>query len=260
MSSSKGWLHLEPAGSLVPDTQFFEGDSAFTFLGLTRTQRLYGFVAWSVASPPRCAPTHPSPQPHRRLCAQPPRQHPPLPRPARQLCRSVAVSFSRRRSSFDSPLHHRDRRVPHRHGLPPRGRPISPVSASNLIHTLHSLRPKSRWYVPIVTSSSSNPRPRCSNPSASSPPSSFSRPSPSSLSGPLSLETTSVPLPPLLGSYSPLVQVLCLSKSRRHSPTPSDLFRSICHHRVPRIYLVLSFLHPVRTLCRPEAGRHELEH
>ena len=68
------------------------------------------------------------------------------------------------------------------------------------------------------------------------------------------------PPAPLLGSYSPLVQVLCLSKSRRHSPTPSDLFRSICHHRVPRIYLVLSFLHPVRTLCRLEAGRHELEH
>jgi len=28
----------------MPDTQFFEGDSAYKFLGLTRTQRLYGFV------------------------------------------------------------------------------------------------------------------------------------------------------------------------------------------------------------------------
>ncbi|KAF8558470.1 SFT2-domain-containing protein [Imleria badia] len=42
--SNKGWLNLESAGNLVPDTQFFEGDSAFKFLGLTRTQRLYGFV------------------------------------------------------------------------------------------------------------------------------------------------------------------------------------------------------------------------
>lgn len=29
---------------MIPETQFFEGDSAFKFLGLTRTQRLYGFV------------------------------------------------------------------------------------------------------------------------------------------------------------------------------------------------------------------------
>jgi len=41
---SKGWLNLETAGSAIPETQFFEGDSAFKFLGLTRTQRLYGFV------------------------------------------------------------------------------------------------------------------------------------------------------------------------------------------------------------------------
>jgi hypothetical protein len=48
---SSGWLNLENA---VPDTQFFEGDSAFRVLGLTRTQRLYGFVAWSVPRrPPR---------------------------------------------------------------------------------------------------------------------------------------------------------------------------------------------------------------
>jgi hypothetical protein len=41
---SKGWFNLESAGSMIPETQFFEGDSAFKFLGLTRTQRLYGFI------------------------------------------------------------------------------------------------------------------------------------------------------------------------------------------------------------------------
>ncbi|KAG8865307.1 hypothetical protein FRB96_000197, partial [Tulasnella sp. 330] len=35
----KGWLNLEGA----TDGQLFESDSAFNFLGLTRTQRLYGF-------------------------------------------------------------------------------------------------------------------------------------------------------------------------------------------------------------------------
>ncbi|KAI0721637.1 Got1/Sft2-like family-domain-containing protein [Cerioporus squamosus] len=44
MASSKGWFNLEAAGGVIPDTQFFEGDSAFKFLGLTRTQRLYGFI------------------------------------------------------------------------------------------------------------------------------------------------------------------------------------------------------------------------
>jgi len=42
--ASKGWFNLEAAGGAIPETQFFEGDSAFKFLGLTRTQRLYGFV------------------------------------------------------------------------------------------------------------------------------------------------------------------------------------------------------------------------
>lgn len=42
--ASKGWFNLETAGSGIPETQFFEGDSAFSFLGLTRTQRLYGFI------------------------------------------------------------------------------------------------------------------------------------------------------------------------------------------------------------------------
>jgi hypothetical protein len=40
----KGWLNLEAVGGTMSETQFFEGDSAFKFLGLTRTQRLYGFV------------------------------------------------------------------------------------------------------------------------------------------------------------------------------------------------------------------------
>jgi hypothetical protein len=44
--ASKGWFNLEAVGGTIPETQFFEGDSAFKFLGLTRTQRLYGFVAW----------------------------------------------------------------------------------------------------------------------------------------------------------------------------------------------------------------------
>ncbi|KAH7889914.1 SFT2-domain-containing protein [Phlebopus sp. FC_14] len=42
--ASKGWLNLESAGGMIPENQFFEGDSAFKFLGLTRTQRLYGFI------------------------------------------------------------------------------------------------------------------------------------------------------------------------------------------------------------------------
>ncbi|KAJ7197191.1 ER-to-golgi vesicle protein transport Sft2, partial [Mycena pura] len=42
--ASKGWFNLETAGVGIPETQFFEGDSAFKFLGLSRTTRLYGFV------------------------------------------------------------------------------------------------------------------------------------------------------------------------------------------------------------------------
>jgi hypothetical protein len=41
--ASKGWFNLEAAAGVIPETQYFEGDSAFSFLGLTRTQRLYGF-------------------------------------------------------------------------------------------------------------------------------------------------------------------------------------------------------------------------
>jgi len=43
--SSKGWFNLEAVGGTMPETQFFEGDSAFSALGLTRMQRLYGFAA-----------------------------------------------------------------------------------------------------------------------------------------------------------------------------------------------------------------------
>ncbi|KAJ7702346.1 SFT2-domain-containing protein [Mycena rosella] len=43
--ASKGWFNLESAGASVPETQYFEGDSAFKFLGLSRTTRLYGFFA-----------------------------------------------------------------------------------------------------------------------------------------------------------------------------------------------------------------------
>jgi len=43
--ASKGWFNLEAAQGIIPETQYFEGDSAFKFLGLSRTQRLYGFGA-----------------------------------------------------------------------------------------------------------------------------------------------------------------------------------------------------------------------
>ncbi|KAJ3728753.1 SFT2-domain-containing protein [Lentinula raphanica] len=42
--ANKGWFNLESAGIGIPETQFFEGDSAFKFLGLSRTTRLYGFI------------------------------------------------------------------------------------------------------------------------------------------------------------------------------------------------------------------------
>ncbi|KAJ7184236.1 Got1/Sft2-like family-domain-containing protein [Mycena filopes] len=43
--ASKGWFNLESAGAAIPETSYFEGDSAFKFLGLSRTTRLYGFGA-----------------------------------------------------------------------------------------------------------------------------------------------------------------------------------------------------------------------
>jgi len=50
MSSSKGWFNLEAAtNNAIPDTSVFEGDSAFKFLGLTRQQRLYGFIICGIA-------------------------------------------------------------------------------------------------------------------------------------------------------------------------------------------------------------------
>jgi hypothetical protein len=53
--SSKGWFNLETAAGTIPETQFFEGDSAFSSLGLTRMQRLYGFAGWYVHSSSRSA-------------------------------------------------------------------------------------------------------------------------------------------------------------------------------------------------------------
>jgi len=43
---SSRWLNLESgAAANIPETQFFEGDSAFKFLNLSRKTRLYGFIA-----------------------------------------------------------------------------------------------------------------------------------------------------------------------------------------------------------------------
>jgi len=36
----------ETAGNAMPENQLFDHESAFSFLKLTRTQRLYGFVGW----------------------------------------------------------------------------------------------------------------------------------------------------------------------------------------------------------------------
>jgi len=44
MAPGKGWFNLEAGNGVVPDTSFFEGDSAFKFLNLSRTTRLYGFI------------------------------------------------------------------------------------------------------------------------------------------------------------------------------------------------------------------------
>lgn len=43
-----GWFNLEGGKSVLPETQFFEGDSAFKSFGLSKKTRLYGFVAWCV--------------------------------------------------------------------------------------------------------------------------------------------------------------------------------------------------------------------
>jgi hypothetical protein len=48
--NSKGWFNLETAAGTIPETQFFEGESAFSSLGLTRMQRLYGFAGWCVVT------------------------------------------------------------------------------------------------------------------------------------------------------------------------------------------------------------------
>lgn len=46
MAPGKGWFNLESGTSVIPDTSFFEGDSAFKFLNLSKTTRLYGFAGW----------------------------------------------------------------------------------------------------------------------------------------------------------------------------------------------------------------------
>lgn len=48
MAPGRGWFNLEAGGGVIPDTSFFEGDSAFKFLNLSKTTRLYGFVGWCV--------------------------------------------------------------------------------------------------------------------------------------------------------------------------------------------------------------------
>jgi len=45
----KGWFNLEAGGSVIPDTQFFEGEPAFKFLNLSKTTRLYGFIGCLIA-------------------------------------------------------------------------------------------------------------------------------------------------------------------------------------------------------------------
>ena len=46
--SERPWFNLE-AG-----TSFFEGDSAFQFLNLSKTTRFYGFVSWYGPIPIEC--------------------------------------------------------------------------------------------------------------------------------------------------------------------------------------------------------------
>jgi len=47
MSARNGWFNLESATSALPENQVFENESAFSFLGLTRMQRIWGFVICS---------------------------------------------------------------------------------------------------------------------------------------------------------------------------------------------------------------------
>lgn len=43
-----GWFNLEEGNvsNIIPDTGFFEGESAFSCLNLSKTTRLYCFIAW----------------------------------------------------------------------------------------------------------------------------------------------------------------------------------------------------------------------
>ncbi|PPQ78530.1 hypothetical protein CVT25_011802 [Psilocybe cyanescens] len=49
MAPGKGWFNLESGSSVIPDTSFFEGDSAFKAFNLSRTTRLYGFAGCLIA-------------------------------------------------------------------------------------------------------------------------------------------------------------------------------------------------------------------
>ncbi|KAJ3505509.1 hypothetical protein NLJ89_g7377 [Agrocybe chaxingu] len=49
MAPGKGWFNLEAGNGVVPDTSFFEGDSAFKAFNLSRTTRLYGFAGCLIA-------------------------------------------------------------------------------------------------------------------------------------------------------------------------------------------------------------------
>ncbi|EJD53265.1 SFT2-domain-containing protein [Auricularia subglabra TFB-10046 SS5] len=45
--AGQGWFNLESATSALPENQLFENESAFKFLGLTRMQRIWGFIICS---------------------------------------------------------------------------------------------------------------------------------------------------------------------------------------------------------------------
>jgi hypothetical protein len=51
---ARGWFNLEAGSNIIPETQFFEGDSAFKSFGLSKKARLYGFIAWYDPIPIEC--------------------------------------------------------------------------------------------------------------------------------------------------------------------------------------------------------------
>jgi len=44
MAGRNGWFNLETATSTMPENQLFENETAFSFLSLSRTQRIWGFA------------------------------------------------------------------------------------------------------------------------------------------------------------------------------------------------------------------------